>query len=146
MPIHSLRAGRTLAIGAALGLLILGVGGRIAMAYVTIESGGNPAFTLGGTMTVVLLGAVSGLAGAVIALACRWLVRRMPDNVQWLQYILLAALLGLVTARGLRGTEQPGAEWFWGLVAVYGVALAWLTVPRRESARGPTPVSPAPPD
>jgi hypothetical protein len=112
------------------------------MAYVTVESGGKPSFTLGGSLTVLALGTVSGLAGAVMALASRWVVSWLPGRMQWLQYALLAALLALVTARGLHGTQQPGTEWFWGLVAAYGVVLAWLTVPRPESGHGPMPLAP----
>jgi hypothetical protein len=112
------------------------------MAYVTLQSGGKPTFTPGGTLTVVALGAASGLAGAVLALASRWAARRLPRRMHWLEYVLFAVLLVLVTARGLHGTQQPGSEWFWVLVGVYGASLAWLTAPRRESARGPTPLAP----
>jgi hypothetical protein len=137
-----LRLARTVVIGALLGLVILGIGGRAAMAYVAVQSGGSPSFTLGGTLTVIALGTASGLAGAVMALASRWAASWLPTRMRWLQHVLLAALLALVTARGLRGTHQPGTEWFWALVGVYGVALAWLTAPRPGSVRGPTPLAP----
>jgi hypothetical protein len=138
----ALRPVRTLMLGTVVGLVVLGIGGRVAMAWVTVKVGGAPSFTLGGTLTVILLGAASGLAGGVMSLASRWVSGRLPGRIQWVQYVLLAAMLALVTARGLRGTQQPGTEWFWALVAVYGVALAWLTAPRRGSARGQTPLAP----
>src|SRR5688500_17843811 len=96
---------RTVLVGTLLGLVILGGGGRIVMAWIAADAGGTPRFTFGGTMTVVLLGAVSGLAGGVMAQASRWLVSRIVPRHQWLQYLLLAAMLLLVTMRGLRGTQ-----------------------------------------
>ena len=133
---------RSLLIGALLGFVILGVGGRLAMAFVTLKAGGSPSFTVGGTLTVIALGTVSGLAGAVMALASRWAASWLPTRMHWLQHVLLASMLALVTARGLRGTQQPGTECFWALVAVYGVSLAWITGLRPGSARDPTLLAP----
>jgi hypothetical protein len=123
---------RTLLLGAALGLIILGAGGRAVMALITAEAGGTPRFTLGGTLTVVMLGVASGLAGAVMAIVSRVLTRRFAPRHSWLEYLLLSALLVLVTLRGLRGTAQPRSEYFWGLVAAFGVAL--VIARRRWSA------------
>jgi hypothetical protein len=128
---------RTVVLGGLLGLVILGVGGRIVMAWIAADAGGTPRFTLGGTMTVVLLGAASGLAGGVMAVASRWLVGRVVPRHQWLEHVLLAAMLLLVTMRGLRGT-QAGGWAFYLLVALYGVALAWLTSPRRPDPSTPS--------
>jgi hypothetical protein len=128
---------RTVVLGTLLGLVVLGAGGRIVMAWIAADAGGTPRFTLGGTTTVVLLGAASGLAGGVMAAASRLLVRRVVPGHQWLHHALLAAMLLLVTMRGLRGT-QAGGWLFYLLVAIYGVALAWLTSPRR-----PDPLTPS---
>ncbi|MEX2153140.1 MAG: hypothetical protein WD825_07355 [Gemmatimonadaceae bacterium] len=128
-------ATRTLFVGTLLGVLILGVGGRIAMAMITASAGGAPRFTLGGTMTVVALGGASGFAGAVIALTCQFATRRLVPALQWVQHVLLAVMLLLVTMRGLRGTPA-GAHWyFYALVAVYGVALVLVAKERSTSAR-----------
>jgi hypothetical protein len=114
---------RTLLLGAALGLIILGVGGRAVMALIMAEAGGTPRFTVGGTLTVVMLGAASGFAGAVMAIVSRAVTRRFAPRHSWVEYALLSAMLALVTLRGLRGTTQAGTEYFYGLVAAFGIAL-----------------------
>jgi hypothetical protein len=128
---------RVLFLGTLLGLAILGVGGRLVMAAIAIDSGQRPAFTLGGTMTVVVLGAVSGLAGGAIALASRFIAVRFLGRWPWTAYPLFATSLVLVTARGLRGAP-PRVHWyFYLLVALYGVALALLASRRRLASDPP---------
>ncbi|MGH7678765.1 MAG: hypothetical protein ACRENU_09885 [Gemmatimonadaceae bacterium] len=125
---------RTLVTGTMLGLVILGAGGRIAMAMITADAGGTPSFSVGGTMTVVMLGAVSGFAGAAMAIVSRIIAERLLPRAEWIQYPLFGAMLLLVTMRGLRGTPPAGAGYFFVLVALYGIALAWVTR-RRPLAR-----------
>jgi hypothetical protein len=123
-----------LVTGTALGAIILGVGGRLAMAGIALTAGSRPHFTLGGTITVIALGAVSGLAGAVIALGARAVRNRWMPQHAWLQHTLFAVLLLAITLRGLHGTA-PIARWFFlPLVAVYGVALT-LFISRDASGR-----------
>jgi hypothetical protein len=119
---------RDLLIGTALGFAILGIGGRLAMAAVAIASGQPSQWSLGGSMTVIFLGAVSGLAGAGIALASRAATRRV--RWPWAQYPVFALALALVTMRGLRGTPPNGHWYFYLLVGLYGLTLTWLTRPR----------------
>jgi hypothetical protein len=126
---------RTLAAGALLGAVILGVGGRFAMAAIASSAGAKPSFTVGGTLTVVGLGAVSGLAGAIIALVSRWGMCRLMPSRAWPQHVLFAVLLLLVTLRGLHGTAPIGRWLFFPLVAVYGITLgALLSRSSRASA------------
>jgi hypothetical protein len=117
---HSLQ---TLAVGATLGLLVLGLGGRLAMAAIQVQASGDSNWSFGGTMTVILLGGVSGLAGAAIALVAEGITARLRAPT-WAQYLLLAVALLLVTMRGLRGTAPVGALYFYPLVALYAVLLA----------------------
>ena len=127
---------REVALGAGLGLLFLGVGGRVAMRMVAVALGQPPALALGGTLTVVAAGVAAGIAGALLhaisrAAATRLVgagARRDGDRAHgatWVRVVrltLFAVLLALVTARGLRGS--PGPTWsFWLLVAAYGAAL-----------------------
>lgn len=117
---------RVLSAGTALGALILGVGGRVAMAAIAWQTGGASRFTVGGTLTVVGLGAVSGLAGGVLALISRAVTRRLLARHGWTQYVLFGASLLLVTMRGLRGAPTSAHWYFYVLVASYGVAFALL--------------------
>jgi hypothetical protein len=130
---------RTLVHGVLLGLLILGVGGRVAMAAIQYQQSGNSSWSLGGSMTVVFLGAASGLAGAAMLLVSRWGAARLPERLRWVGYAAFALLLLLVTMRGLRGTAAVGAWYFYPLVATFGAALARLSASRPGSARGLTP-------
>jgi hypothetical protein len=115
---------RALIAGALLGFVVLGGGGRLVMAAITAKAGGTPRFTPGGTLTVLMLGAASGLAGAVLALISRAVTTRLLPRQAWTQYLLLGLVLLLVTMRGLRGTPQAGSEYFYALVAIYALALA----------------------
>ena len=53
-------------LGALLGAAFLGVGGRAAMRVFAIASGVPAGFSIGGSVTVVFLGAVSGAAGGAL--------------------------------------------------------------------------------
>ena len=127
---------RTLLAGTLLGLVILGAGGRLVMAAITANAGGTPSFTLGGTTTVVMLGAASGFAGAVLALISRVITTRLPTRYTWTQYVLLALLLLLITMRGLRGTSQVGTGYFYTLVALYGISLVLFMARRPRPPTG----------
>jgi hypothetical protein len=128
---------RTLVAGTLLGVLILGVGGRLAMAAIVATHGARPTFSLGGTLTVIGLGAVSGLAGGVLALVSRIAMRSLMPGREWPQYVLLGALLLLVTHRGLHGTEPLGRWFFIPLVGVYGISLVKL-MSRHSGSRSDT--------
>ena len=96
------------------------------MAAIAALGGASPAWTLGGTLTVVGLGALSGLAGSILALISHFGVQRVLPNHAWAQHVVFAVLLLVVTMRGLRGTPVVGYWLFFPLVAVYGVMLAVL--------------------
>lgn len=95
-----------------------------------------PRFTVGGSLTVVFLGAVNGLVGAGIALAFRWLARRLRIPLVW-AHVAFAMSLVLLTARGLRGTAPIGRWYFYPLVAVFGALTLWLERRLLVSAASP---------
>lgn len=117
---------RALIVGTVLGLVVLGVGGRLAMAAIAIGAGQPSRWSLGGSMTVAFLGAVSGLAGAAIALTTRFITRRLQRR-PWVHYMLFSLALLALTMRGLRGTGPAGHWYFYLLVGVYGGALTMFT-------------------
>jgi hypothetical protein len=125
-----------LLLGASLGTVVLGIGGRIAMRGIAQIAGSPGGFSLGGSLTVVFLGLVSGLAGALAFLALRWLV----GSRAVLRGILFWAFLTLATLRGLRPLDLQRAVLFFPLVLVFGVAfqVIWCRVylRRRRSAGG----------
>jgi hypothetical protein len=114
---------KTLLLGAASGALILGIGGRIAMRGIAVLSGGMPGFSSGGTMTVVLLGALSGLAGAIVLTGVRLLLPRraaLRGTIYW-AFLILAGL------RGLNPVDPQRLLLFMPLILLYGITLQVLS-------------------
>ena len=120
----------TLLWGMGLGALILGVGGRISMRLIAEATTGTGSFSLGGTMTVVFLGVVSGALGALILLAARALLRRWSPAPTILYWTALLA----ISLRGLRPVDQLRAILFLPLVAAFGALLQWRTWRYRKPA------------
>jgi hypothetical protein len=67
---------RSAIAGAAIGLIVLGVGGRIIMRIIAHWEGRVPVLTPSGTFTVVMMGMLAGLAGGVV----HGLLRRFVSN------------------------------------------------------------------
>jgi hypothetical protein len=108
-------------LGAALGLPILGGGGRLAMRGIAVSTGAPGAFTGEGTLTVLLLGAASGFAGgAIYAILAALLPRRRS-----LRDTIFAIVLCLLTLRGLNPVTMLSLALFMPPVVVYGVLLEW---------------------
>lgn len=124
---------RSAVIGAGVGAVVLGVGGRFAMRGIAFLSGAPPSFTVGGSLRVVWMGALSGLAGAVIlkmlrlVLAKRWL----------LQTLLFYAIIVLITLRGLKPLDAQRLALFLPLVLLYGFVVRVTTRRRRTLPAAP---------
>ena len=119
-------------VGAVIGMLSLGIGGRIAMRIIALTAGAPPGWSVGGTITVVALGAASGALGAVIRLFSAWVV----PGPRWAETVVFAFALALLTLRGLRPVQALPLALFASLVAAYGVMLETLWV-RQGSSRAP---------
>jgi hypothetical protein len=96
-----------------------------------------PGFSVGGTATVILLGAASGVGGGLYALLY-WLIPGARALRSW----LFGTALVLLTLRGLRPIQPLALEWFMPLALTYGaiVDIGYTTWHRR---RGPTSEEPA---
>ena len=62
--------------GATLGLIVLGVGGRLVMRVISHLEGRTPTLTPSGTLTVIFAGAVAGAFAGLIYWVIRLLVRQ----------------------------------------------------------------------
>ena len=127
--------------GALLGALILGVGGRIVMRWIALATNAPSGFTVGGTMTVLASGALSGAGGVLLYIAAHAVARRFAARRPWVAHLLFGILLALITWRGLRGTLSAPALAFLPLVACYAVALSWVLVRRERDASRASPPS-----
>jgi predicted tellurium resistance membrane protein TerC len=90
----------SLGLGAALGALVLGSGGRLAMRGVTLWEGRPHLFSVNGTLTVLIWGAGFGLAAGVLraaldALFDRW-APRAPRVARLTTHVVLCVGVALV--------------------------------------------------
>jgi hypothetical protein len=107
------------------GAVFLGFGTRLAMRGVALVEGRMPGWSFGGTMTVVLLGALWGLGAAVVWLLVR---RGMPRN-RWIRGVAFGVLFTLAVTPGLTpfrvSTLLLFAPWF----LLYGIAMSLAAPP-----------------
>ena len=108
-------------LGAAIGLPILGGGGRVAMRGIAVFTGAPGGFTAEGTLTVLLLGTASGFAGGTIYAI---LAALLPRKRSW-RDLIFAIVLCLLTLRGLNPVTMLSLALFLPPVVVYGVLLEW---------------------
>lgn len=109
-------------LGIALGLPILGVGSRIAMRIIAHATNVAPGFSLGGTMTVVGLGAVSGAAGGLIYAI---LARVLRDRAT-MRAVIFGIILVLLTLRGASPFTPLTLSLFLPLTLLYGALLHFV--------------------
>jgi hypothetical protein len=110
-------------LGLTIGTIVLGIGGRLAMRGIALAQGRAPGFTIGGTTTVVFLGAACGVIGSLIFAGTRALV---PGN-RIIRGMLFWLILVLITLRGLSPLDVPKLAFFLPLILGYGTLLttAW---------------------
>ena len=128
-------------LGAAVGLPVLGAGGRVAMRLIALASHAPPAFTPRGTTTVLVAGLASGVAGGLLyATICHFLPRP-----RWARSVLFAGALVLLTLRGLHPVRPLPLNLFMPLALAYGAIVdvvygAW----HRRQAGGRVAIHSAP--
>jgi len=130
------RAG--LLVGAALGALILGAGGRLGMRVIAIAQDRAPSFSIDGSIAVTLLGAGAGAVVAVFFLLARaaFPTRRLG------RVSLFWALVAWVVWRGLNPVGTLNVAVFAPLFLLHGGLLtAWWCRGRDEAVASETVAS-----
>ena len=117
-------------LGAIVGTAFLGVGGRAAMRGIAMAQGAVTGFSLGGSLSIVLLGAAAGAAAGLIYVASVKLAR----NHMWWARLLFALVVLAITLRGLRPLDALRLALFLPLFAAYGVVFDRLWARRSNSA------------
>jgi hypothetical protein len=130
-------------VGATLGLLVLGAGGRVVMRGIALATDAPSALSVGGTVTVLAAGAAAGAGGALLYALSRAAAAWGAAGRASARILLFVALLALVTSRGLRGSPPGPAAAFWPLVLVYGVWLERALTRRARRRAAVDPSSPA---
>jgi hypothetical protein len=128
-----------LLLGAGVGFVVLGVGGRIAMRGIALANNTPSSSSVGGTATVVFLGAASGVGGGVLYA----LLYRFLPQPRLLRSALFGVALVLLTLRGLRPIQPLALEWFMPVALAYGaiVDVAYTARYRRRTRADATDTS-----
>ena len=148
-PVDLNRVGAGLVTGAAAGALIGGIGARLAMRGVALLGEGAPSFSIGGTLGILLMGAVLGAIGGLgFALVRRLLRLRAGDQTSARRNLLAGAGYGAILSAlvvlpfflaptGELSLASPlvGAALFGWIPLAYGLALG-AAVPRVERRTG----------
>jgi hypothetical protein len=105
--------------GAVVGLLVLGIGGRLLMRVIAHrEHRSVMVFTIPGTLTVVFAGTVAGLGAGLIY----YLVRRFVRE-SWVRTAVFVVICGLFVWRGVHGLLLVPQLMFMALALVFLIIL-----------------------
>ena len=133
---------RSALIGALVGLPILGVGGRVLMRVIAHWEGRVPAFSVGGTITVLFLGTVYGIAGGAVHGILRHFVHSIIAR-----NIVFAVISTAVTWRVANVLLPRDRFIFVALTFAYIIAMELITArqaARKTFAPEPAPSNPTP--
>jgi hypothetical protein len=100
------------------GLVVLGIGGRLLMRIIAHMEGRTPVFTARGSATVVFTGTVAGTLAGLIYYLLRRFVRR-----PWIRTTLFIAICEVVTWRGVHELLPKPQLMFMTLALVYLVVV-----------------------
>jgi hypothetical protein len=114
-----------------LGMIILGVGGRLLMRVVAHMEGRPPAFTPEGSIAVVFWGALAGAFSGVIYHLLRRFVRK-----PWVRTAAFIAICELVAWRGVSGLLPLPQVMFMALALAYLIIVDVLGRRSRPAAAG----------
>lgn len=117
LPRRSLRS--ALILGALVGLVFLGIGGRIAMRVFAMLDGSPSNFSLAGSLPAIFMGAVWGMLGGALL----WLGRRQFPASPIARGALFWILLTLIFLRGLNPLSVDRLLAFTPCFVLYGAAL-----------------------
>jgi len=107
----------TLVTGAIVGFIVLGIGGRVMMRIIAIWEGRVPVLT-SGTIEVLFMGILAGVAGGLIYGILRWFIRRAV-----MRFPLFLAICVLFTLQGVSNILFRPKLLFVAITIVYCVLV-----------------------
>jgi len=130
-----------LLIGLGAGAVILGLGGRVAMRIIALANGSPAVLSLGGTITVVLAGAASGLGGVLLHFVATGITRWIAPQQRWVRRVLFAIFLLGISLRGLHPVQPFPLALFLPLVVLYGVLIDIVATRRATRVESPPAIA-----
>jgi len=118
--------------GTATGALLLGVGGRIVMRAFALATGRPSGFSVGGTFSVILSGAIAGCVGGVLLFAA---TRFVPAQLRF-RGLIFGLLCYALATPGFRPPQLFVFALFAPIFLAYGVATVTLYERFIRSERG----------
>ena len=106
-------------LGAIVGTIFLGIGGRTAMRIFAMLEGRAPGWSVGGTMTIVFMGAAWGTLGGILL----WLGRRYFKRSPVARGLVFWIPLTLLYLRGLSPLSTNSLIAFTPFYLAYGAVL-----------------------
>jgi hypothetical protein len=126
----------TVALGAIVGAVFLGIGGRIAMRIFALLQEREPGWSFGGSMTVVFMGAAFGTTGGLLL----WLGRRFFKRSPVARGLVFWLPLTLLYLRVLSPLSTNSLIAFTPFIVAYGAVL-YRVFCRRFVARWAVPLA-----
>lgn len=117
------RFASALLFGAVSGAVFLGAGGRLVMRLFALATARPPAFTVLGSLNVLVAGAIAGATGGLVLLV----LQRFLPKARLLRGAVFAAACFIVASPGFRPPQPLVFALFGCAFLAYGVALvaAW---------------------
>ena len=106
--------------GFLLGILVLGVGGRLAMRFVAVIIHQTPHFGIGASLGIVLIGGILGLLSGVVY--GMLLERSWPTHSSWKGFgygTLVFAVLVLFQPSAIRAEVSAARAYWWAIVPLF---------------------------
>jgi len=122
-----------LLVGTATGALFLGVGGRLVMRAFGLATGRPSGFSVGGTFSVILWGAIAGFVGGMLLVAA---ARFLPALLRF-RGLIFGLLCYVVATPGFRPPQLLVFALFAPTFLGYGVATVMLYERFTRNERGP---------
>jgi hypothetical protein len=116
-------------VGAVVGLIVLGVGGRIIMRIIAHWEGRHPVLSPGGTFNIVMMGTIAGTAAGIIFGLLRRFINSYP-----LQIAAFFVFCVVFTLYGVKDLLVRPKLLFVGLTLAYCTVVS-LVIHRKSAGR-----------
>jgi hypothetical protein len=127
---------RSALMGAAIGLPVLGIGGRLLMRVIAHWEGRVPVFTIGGTMAVLFAATMAGLAAG----AARGILSRFVQNA-YLRNVAFAVICVLFTWRAVNALLPRPRLMFVALTLFYVIVVEMVSGRNRIGSATDAPIA-----